>query len=322
MKAKQLLPVSGALLLFMLLALRPESARDGAVLGLRLCLELLIPSLLPFFAAANLLNRLGFAALLRPLTKPLSILLAVSEEGASVFLLGLTGGYPLGAAAAADLLRRGRIPREEAERLLFFCDNTGPAFALGAVGLGAFGSAGTGLFLYLVHAFTALLLGLLSRRGDALPSSRTVPETAELPSAAEAFTEAVHSAGSAVLKIGAFVTVFSALLSVLDSLGLLTFLSAFLALRTSRGMGWWRAAFCSLLELSSAAGALAGLPAAPDKLALAAFALSWGGLCVHCQCMAVTASAGLKTAKRLEGKLLQGVLSALIVYGLSAVFPL
>ena len=228
----------------------------------------------------------------------------------------------LGAAAAADLFRRGRLAREEAEHLLLFCDNTGPAFALGALGLGAFGSAAAGLFLYLVHVLSALLLGLLSRRRAAPSRMREAREAAPLPPAAEAFTESVHAAGSAVLGVCAFVVVFSALLAVLEELGLPGALSAALSLRTPPGISWWRAALYALLELSGAVGTLASLPAAPAKLALAAFALSWGGLCVHCQCMAVTANAGLSSKKRLGGKLLQGVLSAGMVYFMSRFLPL
>ena len=56
------------------------------------------------------------------------------------------------------------------------------------------------------------------------------------------------------------------------------------------------------------------LPLRPGYLALGAFLLSFGGMCVHLQASAVTAGTGLKLTGRLGGKLLQGLLSAGIVY--------
>ena len=43
------------------------------------------------------------------------------------------------------------IGKEEAERLLGFCNNSGPAFIVGAVGAGIFGSPSVGLALYGIH---------------------------------------------------------------------------------------------------------------------------------------------------------------------------
>ena len=51
-------------------------------------------------------------------------------------LLGVTGGYPLGADAVARLRRSGALTREQAERALAFCNNSGPAFLVGAAGVG------------------------------------------------------------------------------------------------------------------------------------------------------------------------------------------
>ena len=72
--------------------------------------------------------------------------------------------------------------------------------------------------------------------------------------------------------------------------------------------------FTGFLELSSAVGQMRGMPCTAANLAVAAFTLSWGGLCIHFQTMAVLQSAGLNTKERLEGKLLQGVLSAIFAY--------
>ena len=65
----------------------------------------------------------------------------------------------------------GELPRQEAELLLGFCDNCGPAFLLGYVGAGVLGDARAGAYLYLIHVLSALLAGMvLSLLGQGAPA--------------------------------------------------------------------------------------------------------------------------------------------------------
>ena len=305
------LSLAAALALFAALVLCSAEARLGAAAGLRLWSGLLVPSLLPYFAAAGLLTRLGLTeALGRRLAPAGKRLLGVSPAGVGIFLLGLSGGYPLGAAAVSDALRSGRIGRDEAQRLLFFCDNTGPAFAVGALGVGIFHRAELGLALWGVHALCALILGVLFRggAGDSLPPEGPAPES----SFAGALTASVAAAVSALLSIGGYVAFFSALLAVAERMGFPGTLASLAAARTGWPEALFRALFTGLLELSSGIGALGG--AAPDAaaLTLGSFLLGWGGVCVHLQTAAVTAGTGLSLGGRLRGKLLHGLLSAAV----------
>ena len=126
-------------------------------------------------------------------------LFGVSGAGAAVFLLGLSGGYPLGAASIGTLYRDGLLQKDEAEHLLAFCDNSGPAFAVGALGVGVFGSAGWGMLLWGIHAISAAAVGILFRRrtrgGEApiKPPRRT-------PDFGAALGGAVTAAGQTILQ--------------------------------------------------------------------------------------------------------------------------
>ena len=148
--------------LFLLFLFSSADARQGAADGLRLWGTLLVPSLLPYFAAAGLLTRLGAVdALARRLAPAAARLFGVSGAGAAVFLLGLSGGYPLGAASIGALYRDGWLRKDEAEHLLAFCDNSGLAFAVGALG-GAVTAAGQTILqigAYVIF-FSALIASL------------------------------------------------------------------------------------------------------------------------------------------------------------------
>lgn len=298
--------------LFLLFLFSSADARQGAADGLRLWGTLLVPSLLPYFAAAGLLTRLGAVdALARRLAPAAAQLFGVSGAGAAVFLLGLSGGYPLGAASIGTLYRDGSLRKNEAEHLLAFCDNSGPAFAVGALGVGVFGSAGWGMLLWGIHAISAAAVGILFRRKTRGGEAPIKPPR-KTPDFGAALGGAVTAAGQTILQIGAYVIFFSALIASLGALGFPDTLAGELSLCTGGPLSFFRALFTGALELSSGVGAMAGLPLTPGSLALGEFLLSWGGLCVHGQ--AGAAAEGLKMQKRLGGKLLQGVFSAALAY--------
>ena len=58
----------------------------------------------------------------------------VAPAGATAFVLGIISGFPLGAICAKDLYKAGNLSKPEAERLLTFCNNSGPLFIIGTVG--------------------------------------------------------------------------------------------------------------------------------------------------------------------------------------------
>ena len=120
-----------------LLLLRPQEAAQAVREGLALCAGTVIPSLFPFFVVVSLLLQLGLAEALQGLCGPfMGPLFRMRGVCALPLLAGLLGGYPAGARTAAELFQQGRLSQREAELLLGFCDNCGPAFLLGYVGAG------------------------------------------------------------------------------------------------------------------------------------------------------------------------------------------
>lgn len=303
--------------LFAALVLRSSAAMESAGRALALCAQVIAPSLLPFFTAANLASETGLVNAMGRLLSPLSSrLFGVSGAGGSAFIIGLTGGYPLGASVTADLVRRGEISSGEGARLLFFCNNSGPAFIIGAAGVGVFGGASYGLLLYAAHGLAAVTAGLISRERGAGYSAAAICETPR-HSFAEALTNSVKNAVASVLSICGFVVSFSVLAGLLDALGIFTALTGRLAVLSGMGLTASRALLTGLLELGSGIGALRGLSPTPGALALAAFILGWGGLSVHFQTLAVCAGSGVKTARHMAGRLICGSLSAAYAYVLA-----
>ena len=307
-KFRAALPALALAAAFAALLRFPQEVSAAVTEGLRLSVSVLIPSLFPFFICVNLTSALGLTGVLARVFAPvMRRMFHVSGAGCTAVLCGAAGGYPSGAQCVAALYREGQLSRAEAEYLLLFCNNAGPAFLFGAVGT-VLGIGMTGcLLLWAIHLLSALAVGLMSRPKEA-PSAALPP--VQRANASGAVVEAVRSAGQAVLQITMFVVAFSVLARLLTMAeahilpdGVCTVLTG-------------------MLELSGGIAALANLPIALRwKLALASFFLGFGGLCVWMQTQAVLAPAGLSGCGMLLAKLAQGLLAVLITFFLAPLLP-
>ena len=287
---RRLLPAAALLALMAGLLWNAPAAAQAARDALALCVRSVVPALFPFFAAVSCFTSLGLAReagrLLAPLAAPL---LGCSGPGAAAFLLGLLGGYPVGGRAVGELYRDGTVDRAEAERLLTFCNNGGPAFILGAVGVGVFGDLRFGLWLCAVHVLAALLTARL-RRGGAAACSRPAAPAPPVPSFAAALTDAVARGGRAMLDLCAFVVFFSVVTGLLTA-----------------AAGPLPPVLLGALELTGGV-----LRLTPDRAGFVAAAalLGWGGACVHAQTAAALRDTDLSLRPMLLGKAVQAALSA------------
>ncbi len=291
--------------------LRDSAAVSAAVReGLSLCARVLIPSLFPFFVLSNLFVRRGYhqfvSAALRPVMGPL---FGLPADAAGALALGAVGGYPIGAATAFDLYGHGKLTGRETARLLCFCNNAGPGFIFGVVGLGLFQSVPAGLRLYAAHLAGALLAGIGARilsGASAPPAPPFSPEEAG-ESFPASFTASVRAAASSMLNVCAFLVFFSVLLAFLHQTRIWT-LPARLP---GAGADTARAILDGFLELSHGIEALRALPER-TAMAAASFLLGWGGLCVHCQVLSISAGRDVDMGPYYRGKLAQGLLAALL----------
>ena len=272
----------GAALLFF-----PDVSAAAAREGVTLCLQTVLPSLFPFFVLSSLLVQSDVPRLLsRAMAGVMYPLFGVSGAGASALILGLLGGYPVGARTVAELYGRGEIAREEAEQLLAFCNNSGPGFFLGVCGTAVFGSARAGAYLYLIHVGAALVTGVLPRRKAVSRQRAPFDLAAALPAA-------VQGSFAAVGSVSAFVIFFMVLLRLLS---LVPALAALPPLP--------RAALFGFMEMTNGVNAL---PATRAGFVLCAAIMNWGGLSVEAQTRALLAGSALSARRCVIGKAVQAL---------------
>ena len=172
-------PAIWAGLAMMILILDTRTALSAGSEGIRLCLQTVIPCLFPFLLLSSFLTvSLSDAPL--PFSGPLAKWLQIPKNGVCAYLIGLLGGYPAGAQAVSSLCKSGRIPPQDAARMLAFCNNAGPAFFFG-IGMVVFENAAIGFLLWGIQILSSLLCAMLfpASQETSIPIEQTAKKKAD-----------------------------------------------------------------------------------------------------------------------------------------------
>lgn len=305
------------------------AARDGLLLWA----NNVVPTLLPFLIATELLSRTSFVPMLGSLcNRFMRPLFNVPGEGAFALLMGWISGYPVGAKIVTNLYRSGLCTKSEANRMLGFTNNSGPLFIIGTVGVSLFYDARIGFLLLATHIFSGLLVGMItgmasrfSKSSSEIPPTRSTFSKVAPSASSEKETllfpigECISSAIQTILMIGGFVMLFSVLISICMRSHVFTLLGNLLApllslfsIDTHFAIPIWS----GILELTNGVKLLSCIPsqAISINITLCAFLLGFGGLSVALQVYGIIASSGLSIKPYLFSKLLQGGIAAVLTY--------
>ncbi len=287
-----------------LILFRAESVITHTKESVIMCFDIIIPSLFPFFVCSGLLIYSGFAESVakyaRHIMRPV---FNVAPAGAAAFVLGIISGFPSGAICARDLYKCGNLSKAEAERLLSFCNNSGPLFIIGSIGTAIYSKPIYGVVLYVIHIISSVLVGIIFKGygKNRHPSPPTRINTAEL-SIPETVTVSLDTASKNILTVCFSIIFFSAIARTLFELLPLT--------PALDGL------VSGLCEFSTGVLKVSGLDSnIAEKLVLTSLIVGFSGLSVHLQVMSVTSDAGLNLKPYILGKCLHGVMSAALTAG-------
>ena len=267
--------------------------------ALQICAERLIPALFPISVLAGCLIRICCSR--NPnqrLTRLTEYFFGLPGNCAVPLLLGLLGGYPLGAQLTADMYRNRAVTKAEAIVLTAISNNAGPAFIIGVLG-NVLGDRTYGFTICVIHILSVFFTGFLLRPSS-IPCRRIRMSSGTLDSGfLDLLPQAIGVSVSAMLQLTGTVVLFHSLCAAAE---------AFLPLQALPAP--LRATLAGVLELAGGAEQLRSLPV-NTAFPLAAILTGWGGFCVHMQAASVLRAAGLPIRRYLLGKLLHGAISAL-----------
>lgn len=284
------------------LAVMPETCIFAVKSALELCGTAVIPTLFPFFVCSSLFVSLGVAEYAsKYLGGVMQPVFHTGGAGAVAVVLGIISGYPVGAKCAADLYCKNKLSKAEAERLLAFCNNSGPMFIMGTVGIVMYHSMRAGVLLYAIHITSSVLTGIIYSRihkGERHTSQNfTDCETFSEPDNIFAVIgSAVSGSVNTILKVCGFVIFFAVIGATLPNFGGSEFIYSFLEI--TGGINNLTA-----LSFDSAL-----------KFSLVSMFLALSGVSVLFQVGAIISEYGISIRAYITGKSIQAVLAFTITY--------
>lgn len=294
---------------FVLVILFADIAKEGALNGINLALRTAIPALFPFFVASTLLSQTGVIKVLGKIFSPvMRKLYGLSGECAGVLVLGFTGGYPVGVSAACELYKNKQISKNTAEKLLGFCNNTGPAFIVGICGVGILGSVKLGLLLYLIHIVSALICGKFFVSNSYTYDKISKP--AQNIDFSSALVNGCEQAAQTSIKIAGFLTFFSVLIAFLRRINIVLpdicypLLYSFFELT------------CGLMILHEVYMPVNVLISVMSAI------LAFGGLSVMCQAFSIVKPLGLSFKYCFIGKILHSITAFILSFIITSFLPI
>lgn len=289
MQLKKVLSLSVTAFIMVLMILDTEMAFYSANEGVDICLRTIIPSLFPFFFLSGIINS-ALIGTNSPILRPISTLCRIPAGGESLMILGLIGGYPVGASAVYGAYSAGSINRNSAQRMLSFCNNAGPAFIFGIFSP-LFENKLALWALWGIHIGSAIAVSML------LPAVKS-EECTQSSHHSITITRALHLAIRNTATVCGWVVLFRIAIGFLNRWFLWLFPKE------------WQVLLCGLLELSNGCISLSLISADGLRFVVASVILAFGGICVAMQ--TATVIGDLSPKSYWLGKAMQTAISLLL----------
>lgn len=307
--------ITSLLGLFVLLITDTEGVLSSGQKAVDLCLKVIIPSLLPFFIISRLILNTGaihtISRLFGPVIKPLFNL---PGEAAFPIIAGWFSGYPAGAKYTSDLYKKGLITRTQAERLLCFCNNSGPLFIVGAVGTGYFNNPRLGFILLACHILASFTVGILQRFifKDNSENKKGEAEAAGTEFSSHMLTDAIVDSTAVLLQVCGTIIFFAILVQTLETAGIFSGLSRIIGSAAKfNAPDYVKILTAGSFEITYGLFLLSRSMAIPlnFKILLTSLICGFGGFSVFTQ-VTFFCPSEIKLKKYLYGKLMHGFIAS------------
>lgn len=297
--------------------------------GISLWATSVVPSLFPFFVATELLmhtNIVSYLGIL--LNRYMKPLFNVRGEGAFAFLMGIISGYPVGAKIAVNFREKNICTKEECERLLSFTNNSGPLFIIGTVGILMFKNTTIGILLFITHFLACISVGIIFRFWKNKTSTKIInssdfsnskKSSVNFSNLGEVLAESINSSISTILLIGGFVVIFSSIISILKSSGLLNIaeiLCTPIFNSINIDTSFIQPLLTGFLEITNGISSISNIACKKISvnIILTSFLLGFGGISILLQVLSITSKTDLSIKPYIYGKILQGLFASVYTY--------
>ena len=284
----------------------PGMTQTGVREGLDLFVEIVFPTMFPFFILSNVLASTDVPGRISRILGPLyKVGFRVSGYGGYVAIVSLFSGYPMAPKLIGDLCRDGTLTPLEGKKILACSSFCGPLFIVGTVGTVMLGEPLYGGLILTGHYLGAIANGFLFDRillppatacGGSIPQGKPKKEK-ERETLFQTISNGILRAFSTMGLICGYIVLFSVLTTFLRKIGLGPMITGGLEMT----LGCQAAADAEKLPILG-------------RISLCAFLVSFGGLSIAGQSLSMLSGSGIEAKDYMQIKLCHGILAGILTY--------
>ena len=296
---KRLIPIIVLFLFLISMIIYSDIVIRSTLKSLDICINNLFPSMMPFLILSSILSNYGFVELVSHLLKPVMTRVFHTNSNSSyVLVLSILSGSPSNAKYIKELLDNNKITIKDANQILLFSHFVNPIFITGTVGTIFLEKKLYGFIILASHYLANIIVGIMLR-DKYIPSNNTNYNFFNIK------------------PIGFITTLKNSIKDTIDTLiivfGTITSILVFTSIINVYFK--FNPILNGILEITSGLKytSISKLTTL-TKLIISTFFISFGGFSIHAQVMSILDNKKIRYLPYLKARILQGLISTIIVY--------
>lgn len=225
----------------------------------------------------------------------------LKKETSFVFILSIISGFPSNSKYIKSLLDKNIINLKEANKLLMFTHFSNPLFIIESIGVTFLQNKKIGILILLVHYFSNIIIGLLTRKYYVSIDSELAIKKHEKTSFITCLTNSIYNTLKILFLLYGIITFFMIITTILkENFPVNPLLNNFL---------------CGLLEMTQGIYYIGSTNLSlPLKASIITFFLSFGGFSIHMQVFSILKDYKLKYFDYFLARISHALISSSIIY--------
>lgn len=304
---RNLIPILILMLIFVFI-IKPKVVSDGVFIGLKIWINNIVPYLFPMSVLSNILLQYNFMYSVLQYFSFVSEKILKSKFALIPYTISFISGYPSGAIATNIMAENKKISSDEANKMLTFVNLCSFQFLAGAVSHSMLGEYELYIYLAIPHYLGAIILSQLFKSERKNLSSRIINQNKLHFN--QVFSSSIYKSVQSILSVGSVIVIFSVFSQFIISM--CSSSEMFMSLNPNM-----RNIIFSLLigslEMTNGCSIIASSMVPYEiKLIIINFLISFSGMSIIFQTIAVSTDFNLKLSSYLRSRFLLGVISSLL----------
>ena len=317
MLRRNLIPILILIIIFAFIV-QPGILADGAFMGLNIWINNIVPFLFPMFILSNILLQYNLMYSLLDRFSVVSYKALKSKFALIPYFISIISGYPSGAVVTNIMAGNKKISSREANYTIIFTNNCSLQFISAVVAFSLLGNHDLFIYIAVPHYAGALILSVLYKNNEfSMPYSSNIKKSKNLHFN-EIFSSSIYKAVISILTVGGVIVFFSVFSQYV--IKLLSGNSVIMSMNT----GFKDILFSLLIGILEVTNGCKIISASPIpieiKLIIINFLISFSGMSIIFQTIAVSTDFNFNTVDYIKGRFLFGIISSILCICMLYVF--